>query len=96
MDETYGTYVDDECFDIHDYDDDTDHDADGDTDDHTDDDTTDDTDDDTDDGGRTCILSNFLAAVPGSLVFGSWSLVLGLRSLVLGPWTLVFEFHAIQ
>ena len=24
MDETYGTYVDDECFDIHDYDDDTD------------------------------------------------------------------------
>ena len=36
MDETYGTYVDDECFDVHDYDDDTDH----------------DTDDDTDDGGR--------------------------------------------
>ena len=33
-------YVDDECFDIHDYDDDTD------------DDTNDDTDDDTDDGGR--------------------------------------------
>ena len=25
MDETYGTYVGDECFDIHDYDDDTDH-----------------------------------------------------------------------
>ena len=45
MDETYGTYVDDECFDIHDYDDDdTDHD--------TDDDTNDGTDDDTDDGGR--------------------------------------------
>ena len=43
MDETYGTYVDDECFEIHDYDD-TDHD--------TDDDTNDDTDDDTDDGGR--------------------------------------------
>ena len=40
MDETYGTYVDDECFDIHDYDDDTDHDTD------------DDTNDDTDDGGR--------------------------------------------
>merc|ERR1712014_41011 len=39
-----GTYVDDECFDIHDYDDDTDHD--------TDDDINDDTDDDTDDGGR--------------------------------------------
>ena len=36
MDETYGTHVDDECFDTHDYDDDTDH----------------DTDDDTDDGGR--------------------------------------------
>ena len=44
MDETYGTYVDDDCFDIHDYDDDTDHD--------TDDDTNDDTDDDADDGGR--------------------------------------------
>ena len=44
MDETFGTYVDDECFDIHDYDDDTDHD--------TDDDTDDDADDDTDDGGR--------------------------------------------
>ena len=44
MDETYGTYVDDECFDIHDYDDDTDHD--------TDDDTNDDAYDDTDDGGR--------------------------------------------
>ena len=44
MDETYGTYVDDECFDIHDYDDYTDHD--------TDDDTNDDADDDTDDGGR--------------------------------------------
>ena len=44
MDETYGTYVDDERFDIHDYDDDTDHD--------TDDDTNDDTDGDTADGGR--------------------------------------------
>ena len=32
MDETYGTYVDDECFDIHDYDD-ADHDTDDDTDD---------------------------------------------------------------
>ena len=41
-DATYGTYVDDECFDIHDYDDDTDHDTD-DTDDDTDGDT--DTDD---------------------------------------------------
>ena len=52
MDETYGTYVDDECFDIHDYDDDTDHDTDYDTDADTDDDTNDDTDGDTDDGGR--------------------------------------------
>ena len=48
MDETYGTYVDDECCDINDYDDDTDHV----TDDDTGDDTVDDTDDDTDDGGR--------------------------------------------
>ena len=47
MDETYGTYVDDECFVIHDYDDDTDHDTGDDTDDDTDDDTNDDTDDDT-------------------------------------------------
>ena len=36
IDETYGTYFDDdECFDIHDYDDDTDHDTDDDTDDET-------------------------------------------------------------
>ena len=48
MGETYGTSVDNERFDIHDYDDDTDHD----TDDDTDDDIDDDTDDDTDDGGR--------------------------------------------
>ena len=40
MDETSGTYVDDECFDMRDYDDDIDHD--------TDDDTNDDADDDTD------------------------------------------------
>ena len=46
MDETYGTYVDDECFDTHDYDDDTDHDTDDDTGDDTDDDTNDDADDD--------------------------------------------------
>ena len=52
MDETYGTCVDDECFDIHDYDDDTDVDTDDDTGEDTDDDTNDDTDDDTDDGGR--------------------------------------------
>ena len=48
MDETHGTYFDDNCFDIHDYDDNTDHD----TDDVTDDNTDDDTNDDTDDGGR--------------------------------------------
>ena len=54
MDETYGTYGEDERFDIHDYDDDTDHNTDYDTDDDNDDtdDTNDDTDDDTDDGGR--------------------------------------------
>ena len=52
MDETYGTYVDGECFDIHADDDDTDHDTDDDTDYDTDYDTNDDTDDDTDDGGR--------------------------------------------
>ena len=51
MDETYGTYVDDECLDLHDYDDDTDHDTDDDTDDDTGDDTNADTDGDTD-GGR--------------------------------------------
>ena len=51
MGETYGTYVDDECFDIHDYDD-TYHDTDDDTDDDADDDTNGETDDDTDDGGR--------------------------------------------
>ena len=44
MDETYGTYVDDACLDIHDYDDDTD--------DDTDDGTEDGTNDDTDDRGR--------------------------------------------
>ena len=52
MNETYGTYVDDECFDIHDNDDETDYDTDGDTDDTTDDDTDGVTDDDTDHGGR--------------------------------------------
>ena len=51
MDETYGTSVHDECFDIHDYDDDADHDTDGDTDDYAGDDTNDDIDDDPDDGG---------------------------------------------
>ena len=52
MDETYVAYVDDECFHIHDYDDDTDHDTDDDADDDTDHDTDYDTADDTDDGGR--------------------------------------------
>ena len=53
MDETYGTDVDDDWFDIHDYDDDTGHDTDDDTNDDTDDDTNDDTHDDPDDdGGR--------------------------------------------
>ena len=47
MDATYGTYVDDECVDVHDYGDDTDHDAGDDTDDDTVDDTNDDADDDT-------------------------------------------------
>ena len=49
MDEPYGTYVDDECFVIHDYDDDTDHY----TDDGTDDDTSGDT--DTDDAEKTMV-----------------------------------------
>ena len=52
MDETHGTYVDDECFDIHGYDDTTDHYTNDDTDDDPDDDTNDDSDDDTDDGGH--------------------------------------------
>ena len=88
MDETYGTYVDDECFDIHDYD-------------MilimilmmiltmilmmilmtilmmilmmmV--------------GAGTCILSKFLAAVPGSLVLGLWS-------LLLGPWSWSLSGH---
>ena len=46
MDGTYGTYVDDDCVDIHGYDDDTDHGTDDDTDDDADDDTHDDADDD--------------------------------------------------
>ena len=50
MDETYGTYVDDECFDIHDYDD-----IDHDTDDDTDDDTEDVTNDCPDDDLKICI-----------------------------------------
>ena len=55
---TYGTYVDDECFGIQDYDDDTGHDTDDDTDNDTDDDANDDTDDDTDDGGcgTVCVM----------------------------------------
>ena len=62
MDETYGTNVDDECFGIHDYDDDTDHDTDDDTDDDTGDDTNDDADDDTDDGMRGNL---YTTKVPG-------------------------------
>ena len=52
IDETYGTYVDDECLDIRGYDNNTDHDTDDDIEDDTDDDTNDDTDDDTDYGWR--------------------------------------------
>ena len=44
MDETYGAFVDDDCFDIHDYDDCADHGTDEDTDDDTGDDSNDDTD----------------------------------------------------
>ena len=47
MDETCSTYVDDECFDVHDYDD-TDHDTDEDTGDETDNDTNDETGDEAD------------------------------------------------
>ena len=82
MDETYGTYVDDACFDIHDHDDDSDHDTnDGNTNDDTNDDadddaTNDDTDDDTDDGGRGNL---YIFKVPGGkLVYLSWALVLNL------------------
>ena len=52
MDETYDTYVDDECFGNHEYHDDAVHDTDHDTDDDVDDDAHYDTDDGTDDGGR--------------------------------------------
>ena len=74
MDETYGTYVDDEWLEIHDYDDeDTDNDTDDDTDDDTDEDTNDDTDDNTEDGGRGNL---YTVKVPGCC---SW--VPGHRSL---------------
>ena len=49
MDTTYGTYVDDECFDIHAYDDGTEHDTDDAGSDDNDGETDDDTDYDTDD-----------------------------------------------
>ena len=66
MDETYGTYADDECFDIHDYDENTD----DDTDDGTEDDTNDDANVDTDDGGRghlyTIKVPDCCFWVPGS------------------------------
>ena len=73
MNENRGTYVDDACFDIHDYDDDTDHDTDDDTDEGTGDDTNDDTNDDTDDGGRRHL---YVIKVPSccSWVPGHWSL----------------------
>ena len=62
MDDTYGTYVDDECLDIRDDDDD----ADGDT----EDDTNDDAHDETDDGGRghlcTIKVPSCCSWVPGS------------------------------
>ena len=65
MDETYGTYVDDECFDMHDHDD-----TDDDTDDDTEDDTNDDTNDDTDDGARGQLyiikFPGWCSWVPGS------------------------------
>ena len=56
VDETYGTYFDDECFDIHD---DDDHDTDNDTDDEIDNGTHDDTDDD----GRENLLSNHASRI---------------------------------
>ena len=57
MDETYGTYVDDECFGNHDYNHDADHDTDHGTDDDVDDDPNYDLDDDTDDGGSGNLYS---------------------------------------
>ena len=66
MDETYGTYVDDECFGNHDYNDDADHDTDHGTDDDVDDDPTYDIDDDTDDGGSGNLYS---IEVPSSFFF---------------------------
>ena len=78
MDEPYGTHVDDECFDIHDYDDDTDHD----TDDGTDNDIDEYTNDDTDDGGRGYLYTLKVASC-------SWvSSPCGHWSLVFGPWPL--------
>ena len=52
MGETYGTYVDREWFDIHDYNGDTNDETNDDTDNGGDDDDNDNSDDDTDDGGR--------------------------------------------
>ena len=69
MDETYGTYVDDECFDVHDNDDYTDH---------------DDANDDTENGGRGHLYTIKVPGCC-SWVLDPWCLVLGLRSLVLGP-----------
>ena len=52
MDETYGTYIDDACFDMHGYDDNTGHYTNDDTHNDTDEDINDDADDDADDVGR--------------------------------------------
>ena len=78
MDETYGTYVDDESFDFHDYDDGTDHDTDDDADDDADDDTNNDTDDDTDDGGR-----GNRRLLPGGAEFISYMMMINDETLIL-------------
>ena len=52
MDRTYDAYVDDACFNNHDFDDDTDHDTGDDNGDDTDNGPSDETDDGADDGGR--------------------------------------------
>ena len=83
MDETYCTYVGDECFDIHDYDDDTDHD----TDDNTDDDTDDDTHDDTDDGGGRGNLYTIKVPSCCSWVLGHESWTLSSLSILEELWT---------
>ena len=69
MDETYGNYVGDACFDFHDYDD-----AGHDTDDDADDDTADNTNDDTGGNADDCGRGNlYPIKVQGS---ASWSVLL--------------------